>query len=274
MTTRFTRWPEGVPCWVELTTTEPDRALTFYSAVLGWTRTPLPGRSHEHVVVRRHGAAVAGLRRAAAGDRTGWAVYIAADDVDARTADAVALGAEVVVPPEDHPAHGGTRALGRRAVVSDPAGGWTGLWQGLALNGCQLVNEPGGLCFEELASPDPAAAGHFLRGLFGYVLTSEPTFVGGAGPRRLVDVRGRLDVGAGYTTFRLPDESIPLGASGTRRPAERRARTGRRGSGSRAPTRPVSGLLPTAEVSSCRPTPPAGSRSPVSRTRTGPASGS
>ena len=58
---------------------------------------------------------------------------------------------------------------------------------------CSRVNEPGGLCFEELRSPDPAASQAFYRTVFAYVFEDEPA----SGPD--------------FATFRLPGEAIPLG---------------------------------------------------------------
>lgn len=192
MTIRTTTWRNGIPCWVELVTQDVAAAHGYYAAVLGWITSRGPEQSDRYSVIRQGQAAVAGFRRAD-GDDVGWAVYIAVDDVGGMAAAAVAHGAGVVVAPENQHGSGDAQVLGRRAVVSDPVGAPIGLWQGLALNGCQLVNEPGGLCFEELASTDPAAAGLFLESLFGYVRTAEPSF----GPE--------------YSTFRLLDETFPLG---------------------------------------------------------------
>jgi len=37
MSTRTSRWPAGVPCWVDLATTDVAAARDFYGAVLGWS---------------------------------------------------------------------------------------------------------------------------------------------------------------------------------------------------------------------------------------------
>jgi hypothetical protein len=36
MSTRTSRWPAGVPRWVDLATTDVAAARDFYGAVLGW----------------------------------------------------------------------------------------------------------------------------------------------------------------------------------------------------------------------------------------------
>ena len=195
MTIRTATWRNGIPCWVELATEDVARAHEFYAAVIGWSQSREPESGDPYTVVRQRQAAVAGFKRSGGADHVGWSVYIAADDVDGMAAAAVAHGAEVVVAPENQHGSDDARVLGRRAVVKDSSGASIGLWQGLALNGCQLVNEPGGLCFEELASTDPATAGLFLESLFGYVRTLDPA-----------------SFAPEYSTFRLPEETFPLGA--------------------------------------------------------------
>ena len=37
MSIRTSRWPAGVPCWVDLTAPDVDAAQSFYEQVLGWT---------------------------------------------------------------------------------------------------------------------------------------------------------------------------------------------------------------------------------------------
>jgi predicted enzyme related to lactoylglutathione lyase len=53
-----------------------------------------------------------------------WAVYFAADDVDAKTEKAKSLGAEVMVPPQEIP------NIGRFAIIRDPQGAIFSLFKG------------------------------------------------------------------------------------------------------------------------------------------------
>ena len=82
------------------------------------------------------------------------------------------------------------------AIAADPSGAVFGIWQAGQMIGSSLVNEPGGLTWEDLRSTDPAAAQDFYRALFGYRL--DPVEM--AGPD--------------YGTFALPGEQAPLGGMG------------------------------------------------------------
>ena len=36
MTTRDENWPDGTPCWVDVSVDEVEKANTFYTALFGW----------------------------------------------------------------------------------------------------------------------------------------------------------------------------------------------------------------------------------------------
>ena len=82
------------------------------------------------------------------------------------------------------------------AVLADPSGAVFGLWQAGTMIGASLVNEPGGLVWEDLRSTDPAAARSFYGALFGY----QYEVLEMAGPD--------------YATFQLPSEPHVLGGMG------------------------------------------------------------
>jgi uncharacterized protein len=66
---------------------------------------------------------------------------------------------------------------GRMAVIQDPQGAFFIVWEPKSNIGAGLVNVPGALCWNELASPELDAAPDFYTKLFGW--TVEP-FEGGA----------------------------------------------------------------------------------------------
>jgi predicted enzyme related to lactoylglutathione lyase len=57
------------------------------------------------------------------------------------------------------------------AVIQDPQGAFFFLWQARGHFGAALVNAPGGLSWNELASPDLEASTAFYRDLFGWTIT-------------------------------------------------------------------------------------------------------
>jgi hypothetical protein len=97
-----------------------------------------------------------------------WGVYFAADDCDGFVKRVTDAGGEVVAPAMD------VMDQGRMAIVRDPRGGQFGLWQGRTHPGSRIVNDPGSFVWNELVTPDSAAAGEFYKAVFGYELEAVP----------------------------------------------------------------------------------------------------
>lgn len=192
MSIRTQPWPAGVPCWVDLAVPDMAGSVAFYGAVLGWTVPPAQDEDQfgGYRVALVDGQPVAGLGPLQPGQSTAWTLYLASDDADASMAAATRLGGQVLVPPMD------VGPAGRMAIAADPTGAVFGVWQAGQMVGAGLVNEPGGLCWEDLRCTDPAAAQDFYRGVFGYDLTP-------------------LDMaGPDYRTFSLAGDDAPLGGMG------------------------------------------------------------
>lgn len=117
-------------------------------------------------------------------------VYFASEDVDATAARIGELGGTVLAPPLD------VGPLGRMCVAADPSGAVFGVWQAGSHIGAGVVNEPGGLTWDDLRSTDPETAGRFYTALFGFRI--DP--LAAAGPD--------------YGTYALPGEDFPLGGVG------------------------------------------------------------
>ena len=50
----MTSYPPGVPCWVDLTTAEPDAALQFYGRLFEWDAVDLGEETgHRHAIKER-----------------------------------------------------------------------------------------------------------------------------------------------------------------------------------------------------------------------------
>src|SRR5689334_13848231 len=103
---RIRGFAPSTPCWVELTTADPVRATSFYTALFGWTvegdRFLLDGR------------AVAGIAPSRPDRADGWLTYLAATDLEA-TGQQIhdAYGHRLTAPEE--------RAGARSAIVADTA---------------------------------------------------------------------------------------------------------------------------------------------------------
>ncbi|WUI03084.1 VOC family protein [Spirillospora sp. NBC_00431] len=177
--------PEGTPTWLDIGVPDLDRAKTFYGTLLGWQfQDAGPAAGHYNTCMLR-GEPVAGMMQNPEDqpDVYWWNVYFATDDCDGSVKRATDAGGEVVVPAMD------VMDLGRMAIVRDPRGGQFGLWQGRALPGSRIVNDPGSFTWNDLFVPgDAGPAREFYEALFGYRI--EP----------MADAEG-LD----YTTAARPD---------------------------------------------------------------------
>lgn len=191
MSIRTSPWPAGVPCWADLTTPDVAAAKTFYADVLGWTYQGTEADDGGYAIAEARGAAAAAIGPAQhEGVPTAWALYIATDDADKTAAAITEHGGTVLLPPGD------VGPMGRMLVAADPSGAPFGVWQAGTHIGAGVVNEPGGLTWEDLRSTDPGAARAFYAGVFGYRTEPLP------------------DAGPDYATFALPEEENPLGGMG------------------------------------------------------------
>ena len=104
----------GTLCWNQLLSSDVDKALAFYSEVLGWTTVPLDMEGSTGIMLNGEMIASAGPLPAE-GIPSHWAVYFAVDDCDATAAQCQELGGQVTVPPMDTPP-------GRMAQLMDDTG--------------------------------------------------------------------------------------------------------------------------------------------------------
>jgi uncharacterized protein len=149
--------------WIELASPDLAAARGFYEGLLGWTTTGMPMPGGEYLVFAAGGRQVGGgmaQDEYTQGQRT-WIPYLLAEDVDALAARAEALGGRVLVAPYDIP------GIGRMALLADTGGARFALIKWTQAQPAQ-GSAPGCFCWGELVSGDPAAAGRFYGGLFGW----------------------------------------------------------------------------------------------------------
>ncbi|MBI1219208.1 MAG: VOC family protein [Rhodobacteraceae bacterium] len=156
---------QGTPCWYELMTTDLDAAQAFYGPLMGWTIASAGMPGFDYRLANIAGSMVAGLWAA---DNSAippsWLIYFAVDDADATAAAAKAAGGQVYKEPADIP------GTGRFAVLGDPQGAAFGILQPLpgGTGGAFDQQKPGHGNWNELRTPDPAAALTFYGALFGW----------------------------------------------------------------------------------------------------------
>jgi predicted enzyme related to lactoylglutathione lyase len=115
--------------WNELMTRDIDTALSFYTAVFGWTYEPqdMGPMGTYHVIAGGENEGLGGLMAMPPGVPdmvpNHWGVYFTVESVDATVASIIEAGGQVVNGPMDIP------GVGRTATVHDPAGGNFNLMQ-------------------------------------------------------------------------------------------------------------------------------------------------
>jgi predicted enzyme related to lactoylglutathione lyase len=103
--------------WNELQTNDLDVAITFYSAVFGWT---IEVDQNGYVLFSANGRPQAGgmkIEESWGPVPPNWAVYFLVEDVESYTAKAKELGGNVMVPPTV------AGEVGKFSVLQDPQGG-------------------------------------------------------------------------------------------------------------------------------------------------------
>lgn len=156
--------PSGAPCWIDLFSSDPDRATTFYGEIFGWTPEQTPPEYGGYVNFRKDGVMIAGMMRndGSAGMPDGWNTYLSVPDAKATVEAAVAAGAQVHLEPMQ------VMELGSMAMVADPGGAAIGLWQPGVHKGYGTYGEPGTPFWHELITRDYASTLDFYRTVFGW----------------------------------------------------------------------------------------------------------
>jgi uncharacterized protein len=159
----LTAHPPGSFCWPELATSDSKGAIQFYSALFGWTVSESPTDFGPYYRFQLDGDDVGASYQARPEDGPPhWISYVAVSSVDEASARAMELGGTVVAGPFD------VFDAGRMAALRDPAGAVINLWQAKTHIGATRLNDPGTLCWTELATTDPPAAEKFYTSLFGW----------------------------------------------------------------------------------------------------------
>ena len=163
-----TQYAPGTFSWTDLTTTDQDGAKAFYGALLGWEADDMPaGEGVVYSMMRvgdKHVAAISPQppQQRDAGAPPSWSSYVTVESADDAAARAVEHGGTVVAPPFD------VFDAGRMAVVQDPQGAFFSVWEPRRNIGAGLVNAPGALVWNELASTDVEGSTAFYSALFGW----------------------------------------------------------------------------------------------------------
>lgn len=165
----------GAPAWIELSTSDPDAAQSFYRDLFGWDAEVAGPELGNYINFRKDTKRVAGGMRndGQSGQPDAWSVYLATNDAKATVDAAAQRGAPVLVDPME------VMDLGTMAWVVDPGGAAVGAWQPGTLAGYEVRGEPGTPGWFELHTKDYDAAVAFYRDVFrwdAHMMSDTPEF--------------------------------------------------------------------------------------------------
>jgi predicted enzyme related to lactoylglutathione lyase len=162
------KYPNGVFCWIDLTTTDLEAAKAFYGGLFGWEFEDMPtDMGTVYTMCQIDGKNVAGMGpmpqdMQAQGVPPIWMSYVKHDNVDAIAAKVTESSGALVMPPME------VMESGRMLMATDPTGAVFGVWQPKNHIGAQLVNMPNALVWDELQTKDVEAAKGFYTAVFGW----------------------------------------------------------------------------------------------------------
>ncbi|WP_035850866.1 VOC family protein [Kitasatospora azatica] len=153
----------GSPCWIDLGAPDVAAATAFYGAVFGWEAQAYGPEEGGYNIFRLGGKTVGAVGLLSEeGARSAWMIYFNTPDAQAVAEAVQQAGGTVRVAPTD------ADGEGRMAQFTDPQGGQFAVWQPGRLQGLEVTDAPGSLCWTELYTTDAAGAKAFYGGLFGW----------------------------------------------------------------------------------------------------------
>lgn len=154
--------PNGAPCWVDLFSSDIEKAKIFYGELFGWTAEDAGEEYGHYVNFSKHGIRVAGgmTNDGQSGAPDSWNVYLATGSAQKTTDAAAKQGAQVIVPPM------AVGELGTMAVLIDVGGAAIGEWQSAQHKGFGLIGEPGAPAWFELHTRKYDESVKFYRDVF------------------------------------------------------------------------------------------------------------
>jgi hypothetical protein len=164
-----TKYPHGTFSWADCNSTDVDKARPFYTELMGWTVEEVPmGNDQMYSFLKKDGHTAAAIAPNGPGMEampSRWNTYVTVDDVDSMPAKVTAAGGVVMAAPFD------VFDNGRMMVVQDPAGAVISFWQPKTHIGAYIVNTPGAMVWNEMASRDADKAKAFYSAVLGWTFT-------------------------------------------------------------------------------------------------------
>ncbi|ATL32087.1 VOC family protein [Streptomyces formicae] len=168
------RFVTGAPVWVDMCAPDLGTVSSFYRELFGWELQQGGPEVGGYGQFRIGGRTAAGAMAVSADEAPpSWTLYFRTPEADATVKSVEQAGGRTLFEAVD------ITDLGRMAGLADSAGVPFSVWQQGQLKGLDVLNEPGGLIWVELYTPDVAAATAFYGSVFGWGTTEMP-FPGGS----------------------------------------------------------------------------------------------
>lgn len=166
----------GAPCWIDLMTSDPEKAKDFYARLFGWTyETGDQEKYGGYIMAFKDGQPVAGLMKndGTSGYPDVWTTYLRVEDIEAAANAAAAHGGQILMGPMEVPEQG------QMAMIGDPGGAAVGLWQFGGHTGFKIHDVSGSPVWHELQTRSYDESVQFYRAVFGWdteVRSDSPQF--------------------------------------------------------------------------------------------------
>jgi predicted enzyme related to lactoylglutathione lyase len=109
---------------VELNTTDPKKAVKFYSCLFEWKLEEMQMGPDTYTMIKPGDGTGGGImKHPVPGAPSSWLAYVDVSDIHASTAKAKALGATILQGSVEVPGKGWF------SIITDPTGAMLGLWQ-------------------------------------------------------------------------------------------------------------------------------------------------
>jgi predicted enzyme related to lactoylglutathione lyase len=154
----------GAPCWIDLYSSDTDKAREFYGQLFGWKADPPQEEFGGYFTFSKDGKYIGGCMKndGQAGYPDAWGVHLMTGDVEATAAAVTANGGAVEMGPMVVGENGSS------AMIKDPGGAIVGAWQPNTQKGFEVTGEPGTPAWFELHTRRYDESVAFYRDVFGW----------------------------------------------------------------------------------------------------------
>jgi predicted enzyme related to lactoylglutathione lyase len=155
----------GAPCWVDLLTSDAERASSFYTELFGWTAGEGSPEFGGYFIFSKDGVPAAGCmqNQPVLEVPDCWSVYLTTDDAKATVDAAIRNGGTVREGPND------IADLGTEVVITDTVGARIGAWRANKFSGFpESTRQPGMPVYCELLTRGYERAVQFYTDVFGW----------------------------------------------------------------------------------------------------------